>query len=833
MALGYLPLQAAMVMLLVVQRPIIRKASALVVQHPTSKSATLSKRRLTTQYSILSLPSSPISHQHHHHHNRQSRSSLNAIESRELRFFNSSPILDDIMAAAAASNNGSTPKNNYDRQSLSTIHGKMTDSKDASFFSSLFYRNQSPAASLARREETNGSTGGESSDVGEGLVGGPFLSFVARQRDPRKQNDGPSIDLTEEEVELFDLLETVNSSTGTVSTLRVAGGWVRDKLLAKDDFQTGGGGVVVAGERKSVERLTSKFKGPSSGRQGTKIIGGYTSQTKAQKSSLRTLINQCDTPVDIDVALDDMLGREFADYLNDYLTLNGREKLSVGMVLKNPEKSKHLETATMKVGKFWVDFVNLRAEEYTVGSRIPDMVRIGTAVEDAFRRDLTINALFYNINTGKVEDITGRGFEHLRKGIIATPLPALTTLLDDPLRVLRSVRFAARLRFTMDDDLRDAAQDERVRIALAQKVARERIGSEVDLMLRSQDPVGAMRLLINLKLVGTVFPVDDGGMGVSEKAFGDGRDLLSTTHDHLCECKAQKPFWCETERAAPAARYYGVDEVVLIDDDEARRRLWYAAFLKPLRDNVHGMERKDQAKVGRTQGKKAKRSAIMKLMVDELKRPLRDADAVEVIMKAADDFTNLLDAGCDLSATICILGEVQVIYHGEDADTGSITCHMGKQIVNSDTEDDPLWLNAMEHRLLVSKVLSRVGPLWRAALILSLSEQLLALEQDDQLSYTIEGDVFEETHAEKREGIVQKYDSFAATMLQLGLIGIWSQEPLIDGREITTNSVLPQTPKGPIFREIMEEQASWMTTHPGGSKGNLIAHLRNFFPECV
>ena len=90
------------------------------------------------------------------------------------------------MVAAAASNNSSTPKNNYDRQSLFTIHGKMTDSKDASFFSSLFYRNQSPAVSLARREETNGSTGSESSGVGEGLVGGPFLSFVARQKDPRK-----------------------------------------------------------------------------------------------------------------------------------------------------------------------------------------------------------------------------------------------------------------------------------------------------------------------------------------------------------------------------------------------------------------------------------------------------------------------------------------------------------------------------------------------------------------------------------------------------------------------------------------------------------------------
>jgi tRNA nucleotidyltransferase/poly(A) polymerase len=65
---------------------------------------------------------------------------------------------------------------------------------------------------------------------------------------------------------------------------------------------------------------------------------------------------------------------------------------------------------------------------------------IGGPEEDAFRRDLTINSLFYNVNTGAVEDYVGRGMEDIRNQIIRTPLPALTTLLDDPLRVLRAVR---------------------------------------------------------------------------------------------------------------------------------------------------------------------------------------------------------------------------------------------------------------------------------------------------------------------------------------------------------------------------------------------------------
>ncbi|CAN0462083.1 unnamed protein product, partial [Discosporangium mesarthrocarpum] len=85
-------------------------------------------------------------------------------------------------------------------------------------------------------------------------------------------------------------------------------------------------------------------------------------------------------------------------------------------------------------------------------------------------RDLTINALFYNINTGKVEDFTGMGTSDLREGLVRTPLPPVETLLDDPLRVLRSVRFASRLGFKVSPDLMAAAGDPRVHEALLNKV---------------------------------------------------------------------------------------------------------------------------------------------------------------------------------------------------------------------------------------------------------------------------------------------------------------------------------------------------------------------------
>jgi tRNA nucleotidyltransferase (CCA-adding enzyme) len=118
---------------------------------------------------------------------------------------------------------------------------------------------------------------------------------------------------------------------------------------------------------------------------------------------------------DIDTAVNVMTGHTFALKLRQYL--NEEENLkrhsmtaedigSLHKILANPEKSKHLETATTKVLSFDVDFVNLRKETYPDDSRNPQM-EFGTAVEDAERRDATINALFYNLHTDEVEDFVG------------------------------------------------------------------------------------------------------------------------------------------------------------------------------------------------------------------------------------------------------------------------------------------------------------------------------------------------------------------------------------------------------------------------------------------
>ncbi|KAL6962003.1 CCA tRNA nucleotidyltransferase [Sarracenia purpurea var. burkii] len=251
------------------------------------------------------------------------------------------------------------------------------------------------------------------------------------------------IDLNDKERRIFERLLQVLRHFDLHTQLRVAGGWVRDKLLGKECY-------------------------------------------------------------DIDIAIDNMLGREFCVKVNEYLVSTGEETQGIGVIQCNPDQSKHLETARMRLFDIWIDFVNLRSEDYSENSRIPTM-RFGTAEEDSYRRDLTINSLFYNINTSSVEDFTGRGIADLKSGKIVTPLPPKETFLDDPLRVLRAIRFGARFGFTLDDELKKAASDNDVKAAIADKISRERVGHEIDLMVSGNQPVKALTFVSDLRVFWVVF----------------------------------------------------------------------------------------------------------------------------------------------------------------------------------------------------------------------------------------------------------------------------------------------------------------------------------------
>lgn len=85
-------------------------------------------------------------------------------------------------------------------------------------------------------------------------------------------------------------------------------------------------------------------------------------------------------------------------------------------------------------------------------------------MEDALRRDITINALFYNIHTHQVEDFTGKGLSDLENGIVRTPLQPVQTFLDDPLRILRVIRFASRFNYKILDGIWEAFKLEEVKV---------------------------------------------------------------------------------------------------------------------------------------------------------------------------------------------------------------------------------------------------------------------------------------------------------------------------------------------------------------------------------
>lgn len=267
----------------------------------------------------------------------------------------------------------------------------------------------------------------------------------------------PKISLTKLETDICNLLKDYtnlyNSANNNENndkeplTLRITGGWVRDKLLGQGSH-------------------------------------------------------------DLDIAINNMTGEQFAvglnEYLNEHYSKYGIKPHSIHKIDKNPEKSKHLETATTKLFGVEVDFVNLRSEEYTELSRIP-VVNFGTPEEDALRRDATLNALFYNIQKDEIEDFTKRGLKDLQNGILRTPLPARQTFLDDPLRVLRLIRFASRFNFKIDDDVITEMKDPEINKAFIAKISRERVGVEMEKILSGPNPLIGIKLIQKTLLENAIF----------------------------------------------------------------------------------------------------------------------------------------------------------------------------------------------------------------------------------------------------------------------------------------------------------------------------------------
>ncbi len=159
-------------------------------------------------------------------------------------------------------------------------------------------------------------------------------------------------------------------------------------------------------------------------------------------------------------------------------------------------------TAQVRVDGQKVEFVTARKESYRGESRKPT-VEPATLLEDAKRRDFTVNTLLRSIETGEVLDPLGNGFADLECRVLRTPLDPGETFSEDPLRMLRAIRFLHKLGFTPATGLFEAIQENASRLAI---VSAERIQEEFAKTMLGPQPARALRDYETTGLLAQIFP---------------------------------------------------------------------------------------------------------------------------------------------------------------------------------------------------------------------------------------------------------------------------------------------------------------------------------------
>ncbi|KAI0367514.1 hypothetical protein BV20DRAFT_1054794 [Pilatotrama ljubarskyi] len=521
------------------------------------------------------------------------------------------------------------------------------------------------------------------------------------------------IRLTKEEDELCTLLDQctrhIKEAEGIETSCRIAGGWVRDKLLG----------------------------------------------------------SRCN---DIDIALENMMGVPFAERFVDYCrTVKDIAVKNVAKIESNPDQSKHLETARTTLLGIELDFVNLRSEEYAENSRIPTQVTFGTPLQDAMRRDITINALFYNVHSREVEDHTGKGLDDLRDGVVRTPLPPRETFKDDPLRVLRCIRFASRFGFTMVPELQEAAKDPEIQEALRVKISRERVGEELDKMMGGRNPLLSIDFMNKLSLYPAVFSIPEGTGVKLSGSLSSSQDALNAAVILHALSNPTNDI-STTLSGSPVPSLPPVHRLLLSElsmPTNASRRLYLASALTPYRHLTY----MSKAKV---------RPAAEAVIRDGLKlgAQYHYLDGVPTLFLAAE----LLQRGI------------------AEYEAGNID------------KPERAWIGVLLRDKLVHN--PATGSTWATSLLFSLVQELVALWSND-------GSTFDVDAASKR---IAAYNQFATRIEELALPAAVDARPILDGREVV--KILGAASPGPWTGQVLGRVVEWQLEHPQGTKEECEAWLR-------
>ena len=210
------------------------------------------------------------------------------------------------------------------------------------------------------------------------------------------------------------------------------------------------------------------------------VIGGYVRDKLLKRADKK----------DIDIVVKGN-GIEFAQKLANKLKI---KKLSI---------YKTYGTAMFQFEDTELEFVGARKESYSPESRNPK-VEQGSIEDDQKRRDFTINALAISLNKETYGEITDpfNGIEDLHYRTIRTPLDPDITFSDDPLRMMRAIRFASQLDFIIDDECFETIKRNKHRIEI---ISAERIHTELNKILLSKQPSIGLKLLFDSELLEIIF----------------------------------------------------------------------------------------------------------------------------------------------------------------------------------------------------------------------------------------------------------------------------------------------------------------------------------------